>query len=241
MDFNSIDLKKEYEDLVVQRRCGLRNVLQRIENLRDINDLDGAEENSLVSECKTGCRPFGEIKSRIKSYESACEKINRRGYEMSAEGFARLPDIAGIRIITPYQDDVYVVRDLLHSLDDGMMSNGTFRIVAEEDYIEKPKKNGYRSLHLNVETKIPVKKNEEPIWIPVEVQIRTKAMDLWASIEHELKYKNPHPSCDTEAKLLNVANYLSGFEKMIINLRDTNEEEALGIEDLADLSLLHSN
>ena len=228
-------LEKAYEEIMVQRRCGLRNVLARIENIKDVIEHEKREAGIKDS------NPFDTIKSRIKTFESAYDKVERRGYEKSAKGLAEVHDIAGIRIITPYLSDVYDIREILYEQVEKTKPKNTMRIVDENDYIKNPKKNGYRSLHLDVEVKIAATKSAKAEWIPVEVQIRTKAMDLWASIEHKLKYKNPNPSRDTESKLADVAEYLCGFDDMIMLLRDENDEEALGIEDIPDLSLLGDN
>ena len=220
-------LEKGYKELQVQRRCGLRNVLARIENIKDI----------IEHECSEGLRdstPFDTIKHRIKTFESAYDKIGRKGWDESIESFKKMHDIAGIRIITPYLSDVYDIREILYEQIEKTKPKNTMRIVHETDYIENPKENGYRSLHLDVEVKIAATKSSKAEWIPVEIQIRTKAMDLWASIEHKLKYKNPHPSHDTEAKLSDVADYLIGFDEMVMQLRDENDEEAIGLEDFSE-------
>lgn len=123
--------------------------------------------------------PIHQITNRVKSLDSILNKLAKRGYPTELE-YARdyLTDIAGIRVITYYQQDVYeVVRALKSCLD----------IVKECDYIKNPKKSGYRSYHLIVVVPIHYLKGVE--YYPVEVQIRTLTMDCWANIEHQLHYK----------------------------------------------------
>lgn len=215
MDFNNIDLEKHYEKLLVQRRCGLRNVLQRIENIRDVI------ENYPTDTCKKDS-PFDSIKSRMKTFESTCDKVTRKGWELNEEGLNKVHDIAGIRIITPYESDVYEIRDTLYDLVDNTKPKNTMRIVEERDYIKSPKASGYRSLHLLVEVKISAQKGAKPRWTPVEIQIRTKSMDLWASYEHILKYKNPNPSPETVQMFSELAENLAFLEEKLMDLRDTN-------------------
>jgi putative GTP pyrophosphokinase len=123
--------------------------------------------------------PIHQIINRVKSLDSILNKLAKRGYPAELE-YAKdyLTDIAGIRVITYYQQDVYeVVRALKSCLD----------IVKESDYIKKPKPSGYRSYHLIVVVPIHYLKGVE--YYPVEVQIRTLTMDCWANIEHQLHYK----------------------------------------------------
>ena len=125
--------------------------------------------------------PIHHIESRLKSIQSIMEKLSRKSFAVSMKSaVANLNDIAGIRVICPYVEDVYTVAKLLTSQDD-------VHLKEIRDYIQHPKPNGYRSLHLILE--IPVFLQEGRILVPVEVQIRTIAMDFWASLEHDLRYK----------------------------------------------------
>ncbi len=126
--------------------------------------------------------PIHHIESRTKSPRSMYEKIVRYGYNPTVENVeAHLMDVAGIRIITSYIQDVYRMVEMLKRQDD-------LEIVEIKDYIANPKPNGYRSLHVIV--RIPVFFMDSKQMIPVEVQIRTIAMDFWSSLEHALRYKN---------------------------------------------------
>lgn len=127
--------------------------------------------------------PIHHMHSRMKSIESMMDKLRRKHAELSIESAVEnLTDIAGIRVICSYVQDVYTVANLLTNQDD-------VHLVRVRDYIQTPKENGYRSLHLIVE--VPVFLAEGRVMVPVEVQIRTIAMDFWASLEHSLRYKSP--------------------------------------------------
>jgi len=125
--------------------------------------------------------PIHQIKSRIKTPKSIIDKLTKLGCEISADSARNnLTDIAGIRVICSHIDDIYIIADLLTSQDD-------VGLIRKSDYIKNPKPNGYRSLHLIVT--IPVFLSASTEIVKVEIQIRTIAMDFWASLEHELSYK----------------------------------------------------
>lgn len=128
--------------------------------------------------------PIHHMQTRMKSIQSMMEKLQRKHESISiASAVTNLTDIAGVRVICSYIQDIYTVADLLTSQDD-------VKVLRVRDYIKNPKPNGYRSLHLVLE--IPVFLSEGRIPVPVEVQIRTIAMDFWASLEHQLRYKSNH-------------------------------------------------
>ena len=125
--------------------------------------------------------PIHHMQSRIKSIKSIFEKLNRKELEISMESAkANLHDIAGIRVVCYYIEDIYMIAKMLTQQDD-------IELIRETDYIKSPKPNGYRSLHLVV--KVPVFFSNGKELVPVEIQIRTIAMDFWASLEHQLRYK----------------------------------------------------
>lgn len=130
---------------------------------------------------KYAYNPIHHIEDRLKSPQSMFKKIQRLNLPFTAESVREnLLDIAGVRVICNYIEDIYQVADLLTAQDDVIL-------IKRKDYIANPKANGYRSLHLVIET--PVYLSEKKELVNVEVQIRTIAMDFWASLEHELKYK----------------------------------------------------
>lgn len=125
--------------------------------------------------------PIEYMKSRVKTPGSIMEKLRRRGFEMSIESAKEnLNDIAGIRVICSFVGDIYDIAEMLTRQNDIIL-------IEEKDYIKNPKTNGYRRLHLVVEVPIFFSDHEE--LVKVEVQIRTIAMDFWASLEHKLYYK----------------------------------------------------
>ena len=125
--------------------------------------------------------PIETIKTRLKSPENIMEKIRRKGLDFSVSSIEEnLFDVAGVRVICPFIDDIYMLCDCLLSQDD-------ITLVRKKDYIKNPKPNGYRSLHLIIEVPIFLQNEKKPM--KVEVQLRTIAMDFWASVEHQLRYK----------------------------------------------------
>lgn len=146
-----------------------REIATRLENLND--------------EFKTtkDRNPIHLITTRVKSPKSILDKLTRRGFPVSLESAREnLTDIAGVRVITSYIDDIYEIARLLRSQDD-------IDLIRTSDYIKEPKPSGYRSLHLIVTVPVFLSDRTEPV--KVEVQIRTIAMDFWASLEHELAYR----------------------------------------------------
>lgn len=126
--------------------------------------------------------PIHHMESRLKTPQSIVGKLRRRSEEVSADSARRnLTDIAGIRVICYYIEDVYRISDLLLHQDD-------VTLIRKTDYIKEPKENGYRSLHLVVQ--VPVYLSDRTERVPVEVQIRTEGMDFWASLEHQMRYKS---------------------------------------------------
>jgi len=133
--------------------------------------------------------PIHHIECRLKSPQSIVDKLNRKGLELSMESIKKnIMDIAGIRVICNYIDDIYTISELLLKQDD-------IALIRKRDYIANPKENGYRSLHLVIMT--PVFLSDRKELVPLEVQIRTIAMDCWASLEHQLMYKSPVPLPDS--------------------------------------------
>lgn len=124
--------------------------------------------------------PIHHMECRLKSPQSLFEKLDRKGLGVDLSSIRHITDMAGIRVICNYIDDVYAVASLLLKQDD-------IKVLRRSDYIKEPKESGYRSLHLVIQ--IPVFLSDRTELVPVEIQFRTIAMDTWASLEHELKYK----------------------------------------------------
>lgn len=143
------------------------------------------EKNDLTKK-ETGYKLFEHLISRVKTPESMVEKCQRKGFEISTESALRqIRDSIGLRIVCGFVDDIYRLVDVIHSFED-------CRIVGEKDYIKNAKPNGYRSYHMIVEVKTPYPDclgNEQGSYF-IEIQLRTIAMDSWASLEHQMKYKH---------------------------------------------------
>ena len=164
---------KPFSELIMRYKCAMLEVRTKLDVLNTQLSLENDRN------------PFESISCRIKSVQSILEKLERKGLELTAESIEQnLNDVAGIRVICSFPDDIYVLADRLCSQDD-------IRLVEKKDYIKNPKPNGYRSLHLIVE--IPIFLMDGKKYMRVEVQFRTIAMDFWASLEHKLKYKKDIP------------------------------------------------
>ena len=125
--------------------------------------------------------PIHHIESRLKSPDSIIAKLIKKGYPVTIESAKKnVNDIAGVRVVCHYIDDVYSVADML-------LRQSDLEIVKRQDYIKTPNYNGYRSLHLDI--KVPVYLSDRTEYVIAEVQIRTVAMDFWASLEHDIRYK----------------------------------------------------
>lgn len=142
--------------------------------------------------------PINSIRARLKSVPSIIEKLERKNVERSIPAIEQyLNDVAGIRVVCSFVQDVYTIADALLIQDD-------ITLIERKDYIAKPKENGYRSLHLIVE--IPIFLEKEKRKMKVEVQLRTIAMDCWASLEHQLRYKKATKfTTETQKELLECA------------------------------------
>ena len=146
--------------------------------------------------------PIHHIEYRIKTLESITEKLQRRGLEVTIDNiFTHIQDVAGVRVICNYLDDIYYMRRLLTRTE-------SFGIQREADYIQNPKETGYRSLHLILD--VPIVISEGTLHLPVEVQLRTIAMDMWASLEHELRYKSERNFSENDAARLRLCSEAIG-------------------------------
>ena len=154
---------------MTQYKCAMMDIESRFNLLN--------EEYAL----EYGRSPINSIKTRLKTLPSIKEKVQRKGYDFTPESInENIDDIAGVRVTCAFAGDVYALADALLRQDD-------ICLVEEKDYIQNPKENGYRSLHLVVS--VPVFLSDRTVPTPVEIQIRTMAMDFWASLEHHLRYK----------------------------------------------------
>ncbi|KJC64305.1 GTP pyrophosphokinase [Agreia bicolorata] len=163
------DLRAEFTRFMMSYKFGIDEIMTKINILR--------EELNHVHDYN----PIEHVNSRLKSPESILEKVQRKGLEIDTAVIREhIHDIAGIRITCSFLSDIYKIRDMLASQVD-------LTVIAERDYVAAPKANGYTSLHLIVS--IPVFMSDRVEQVPVEIQIRTIAMDFWASLEHKIYYK----------------------------------------------------
>lgn len=166
-------------------------------------------------QARYGYSPFEHVKTRIKAPLSLRDKLNRKGIEMSLEAIREnIFDIIGVRIVTTFEEDVYKICELLSGRSD-------LRVVRVKDYIKNPKPSGYKSLHLIVETELVLSQGVK--WIPAEIQIRTLAMDFFASTEHKLQYKyNTKQLSDAIRKeLREVADASAELDRKMTEVRNT--------------------
>ncbi len=173
-DFKTNDamevLRREYAQIQGVYEAGIREINARLETLDS--------EFSF----KFMHNPIHHLESRVKSLDSIIVKLHSMGYPISISCAKKtLHDIAGVRVVCRYVDDIYKVADLLLAQDD-------ISLIFKKNYIETPKPNGYRSLHIVVD--VPVYVSQGKLYIPVEIQIRTVAMDFWATLEHGIRYKS---------------------------------------------------
>ena len=165
-----LDRITQFNQLMMKYNSAIREVKTKLEILNDELSFKG-EEN-----------PIESIQSRIKRPVSIAQKLRKMGKPITVESvFENLNDVAGIRVICPFIEDIYQVAEMLMAQDD-------IKVLAIKDYIQSPMTNGYRSYHIILEVPVFFSRYKQPM--RVEVQIRTVAMDFWASLEHQLKYKN---------------------------------------------------
>lgn len=185
----------EYEEVMMMYSCAIKEVSTKVEVLNEELGLRRSDS------------PIAFIKSRLKSPESIAAKLERNGHEVSIESaIENLNDIAGIRIICSFIDDIYAIADMIAKQDD-------ITVLQIKDYLKNPKPNGYRSLHLIVE--IPVFFSDKKRILKAEIQIRTIAMDFWATLEHQLKYKKD---------IANSDQIVEELRECAIRISDTDEK-----------------
>ncbi|SEQ37554.1 putative GTP pyrophosphokinase [Lachnospiraceae bacterium RM5] len=186
------EIKKQEErfnEIICWYECAIKEVRTKLEVLNE------------EFQTTTSRNPIDNIKSRVKNPMSIYEKLERRGYPITLDSIVnKLHDVAGIRVICPFIDDIYTVANVLITQDD-------IKLVQIKDYIKNPKPNGYRSLHLVIE--IPIFLSTGKRLMKVEVQIRTIAMNFWASLEHQIHYKKDQDDVeDVVAQLTECANVI---------------------------------
>lgn len=159
----------KFNDLMMMYRCVIREIRTKLEVLDDEFSVEYKRN------------PISFIKTRIKKPESIYRKLQKLGCDFTAENIqTKLNDVAGIRVVCAFVDDIYTIANLLAEQDD-------ITVIQIKDYIKNPKPNGYRSYHMIIEIPVFFSKGKTPM--RAEVQIRTNGMDFWATLEHQLRYK----------------------------------------------------
>ncbi len=196
-----INMAMQFQQLFMMYESAIKQVKTQFEILED--EFTSKHER----------KPISSISSRIKEPMSIAEKLQRKGLPITIDNMVtKLFDIAGIRITCPFISDVYRVFHILETLDD-------IEIIEQKDYIKEPKKSGYRSLHVVV--KVRVSFSDQKREIPVEIQIRTIAMDFWASLEHQIHYKKDYSMPDNiEDELKAIAETIHDTDKRMQNLAE---------------------
>ena len=159
--------------------------------------------------------PIESIKTRVKSYDSILKKIRRKNIPLNLRAIEdNLKDIAGVRVICSFPDDIYKLAESFLKQDD-------ITLIERKDYIKNPKPSGYRSLHLIIS--VPIFLQDEKRMVTVEVQLRTIAMDFWASLEHKIRYKKNIPEDKAlylQNEMLECAEISADLDRRMQNVRD---------------------
>lgn len=215
----------DYKELMMMYGCAIKEIKTKFEVLN--------------TEFNVRCQrnPIDSINTRLKSTASIADKLGRRNLPFSLESIEEnINDVAGVRIICSYIDDIYRIADAFLKQED-------ITLLERKDYITAPKPNGYRSLHLIV--KVPVFFADYKKDMKVEVQIRTIAMDFWASLEHQLKYKQMIPDQESIIKQLkSCAEAIAATDQKMLDIRhqienmaDTPTNEDILFEKLSRLDV----
>ena len=177
--------------------------------------------------------PIESIKTRVKSYDSILKKIRRKNIPLNLQAIEEnLKDIAGVRVICSFPDDIYKLAESFLKQDD-------ITLIERKDYIKNPKPSGYRSLHLIVQ--VPIFLQNEKKMVNVEVQFRTIALDFWASLDHKMRYKKELSDEEVEIlqeELYDCAEQSAALDERMQRIRDRitqkREKEAILLEDQHD-------
>ena len=195
---------EQFEVMMMEFDCAMAKVRTKLENLN--------KEMAL----KNRRNPFEYIKYRLKSPKSIYGKLKVKGVPFTVENIENtINDVAGLRVICSFIDDIYGIRDSFDMQDD-------VEILQEKDYIASPKENGYRSLHLIV--RVPIFLSNEKKYMNVEVQFRTIAMDFWASVEHKMKYKREIRNAEIIVEELRYsADLINQLDRRMLQIRERIE------------------
>lgn len=197
---------ENFSEMLMRYNSAIREIRTKFEVLNDDLSL------------KNSRNPIESIESRVKKPASIAKKLKKLGCPVTVEGIRdNLNDVAGVRVVCSFVDDIYSVADMLSKQDD-------IRVVCVKDYIRTPKPNGYRSYHMIVE--VPVFFSDRKENMRVEIQIRTVAMDFWASLEHQMRYKNESEASKKIAdELKECAETIAATDVKMMELRKRIENQ----------------
>lgn len=187
-------------EFTVKGKCAISLMLTKLDI---INTFLLMKYNRTIIQMKIG---------RVKGYDSVCKKLSKKGLELDREtALEKINDLIGVRAICSYVDDIYRVADLLEKQKD-------IRMVKVKDYIKQPKKSGYQSLHMILDVAIAFQ--QETQWIRVELQLRTAAMDYWANLDHQLRYKRGEKETDMiDEELQQCAAVITQLDQKMLEVR----------------------
>ncbi len=201
-----IESAQPFMELLMHNECALKEIETKLNVLND--------EFSL----QYNYNPIETIKTRVKDPMSIVEKMKRKGITPTISNIEKtLNDIAGIRVICSFPEDIYAIAEMLIKQDD-------IKLISKKDYIATPKPNGYRSLHLILEVPIFLSTGKKPM--KVEVQFRTIAMDFWASLEHKMHYKKNVQDADEIVQELKLcAEAINAIDYRMQDIRNRIEKK----------------
>lgn len=200
---------KNFEKVMFLYSSALKEIKTKIEILQ--------EELKLFSDYE----PIEYITTRIKKPESIIEKLKRKNYNLTYENmFEKINDIAGIRIVCNFKNDVYGIVKIIENFQD-------IRILNRKDFMKKPKKSGYMSYHIIAE--VPVNFSYGIMFVKVEIQLRTLGMDFWANLEHKLKYKNSTISKNDSKNLIKYAKVINNIDENMLTISNKLGEKDVGL------------
>ncbi len=205
----------QYQELMMMYDCAIKEARTKLEVL------------NMELTVRYKRNPIEFISSRIKKPTSIAKKLQKKGMSINVETIeSNLNDVAGIRVICSFVDDIYEIASMLVRQDDVVL-------VDQKDYINDPKENGYRSLHLILE--IPVFFSDQKKMMRVEVQIRTIAMDFWASLEHQLHYKHViNNEEEITRELKECAEVIADTDVRMLKIRNKIQENSNMVESILD-------
>lgn len=181
----------EFEKIMNLYEKGMNQLVEEFNKIKELLNMY-YRENTVIN-----------VSSRLKSLESITSKMKKKGYKLEVNTMIeKIHDIAGIRIVCNYKDDIYIIKDIISNMKN-------VKIIKEKDYIKNVKKSGYSAYHLIL--KIPVKIQERTVFVKVEVQIKTMLMDFWSETEHQVKYKANKPISRVDSIRLKIYAKIINF------------------------------